>query len=519
MKYLSASFMIYISFIAVSIEAKTIRVPSDYPTIQQGIDSANSGDMVLVAKGTYTGTGSGYINLKNGIYLKSEEGPESTVINWGVLKCSNLNDTVVIDGFTISSCYYGFYGGAICSQNSNVIIRNNIIRDNYLTNPVYRTVAGAGIYVKGGVVLIENNIIRNNTAHGDYVLKNKTQYTDAGGGGIYAESATVTIRNNVISGNCACVSDWYGGGIACLECVKAVIFNNLIDSNYTKCRYGGGLGDAIYCTGPVTITNNTFVNNGIDTTYTDTANYRCYGGIYCDEASTGQDSIIIRNNIFAFDSSSKAGAIYCSDSLDLSKIFIGYNDFYQNAIGNFYNPPTGVGNFSWGTNRNGNPCDSFYNINIDPGFTTGPLGTYYQQNVSGCGDYIVNDEFKSQGGNTLDGKPDTGWVDLGYHYGVLAAVEESSANPQPPTPNPYLSVSPNPFTSSTTIKLSTFNSQLLTLSIYTISGRCVKTLVNEQKPAGIYNVNLTTKDLSTGIYFITLSADKFKTTKKLIFMK
>jgi hypothetical protein len=55
--------------------------------------------------------------------------------------------------------------------------------------------------------------------------------------------------------------------------------------------------------------------------------------------------------------------------------------------------------------------------------------------------------------------------------------------------------------------------------IYDILGRQVKTLVNEYKQAGTYQVNFNAEGLSSGIYFYKMTAGDFSETKKLVLVK
>jgi hypothetical protein len=78
---------------------------------------------------------------------------------------------------------------------------------------------------------------------------------------------------------------------------------------------------------------------------------------------------------------------------------------------------------------------------------------------------------------------------------------------------------PNPFNPKTKIKYSVPNQSLVTLKIFDILGREIETLINEEKTAGIYEIDFDASQLSSGIYFYKIQAGNFVQTKKMILMK
>jgi len=78
---------------------------------------------------------------------------------------------------------------------------------------------------------------------------------------------------------------------------------------------------------------------------------------------------------------------------------------------------------------------------------------------------------------------------------------------------------PNPFNPSTMISFNLPQNAFVTLKVYDVLGNEVVTLVNEEKPAGSYEIDFNAAKLSSGIYFYTLRAGSYKQTKKLILMK
>ena len=78
---------------------------------------------------------------------------------------------------------------------------------------------------------------------------------------------------------------------------------------------------------------------------------------------------------------------------------------------------------------------------------------------------------------------------------------------------------PNPFNPSTTIEFSIPSAGLVQLSIFNILGEEIKTLLNEERPAGKYSVQFNAHNLASGIYFYRLQADSFIELKKMILIK
>jgi hypothetical protein len=52
-----------------------------------------------------------------------------------------------------------------------------------------------------------------------------------------------------------------------------------------------------------------------------------------------------------------------------------------------------------------------------------------------------------------------------------------------------------------------------------VLGQVVTTLVDEEKPAGVYNVRFNATGLASGVYFYRLRAGDYIQTKKLLLLK
>ena len=78
---------------------------------------------------------------------------------------------------------------------------------------------------------------------------------------------------------------------------------------------------------------------------------------------------------------------------------------------------------------------------------------------------------------------------------------------------------PNPFNPSTKIKFAIASKQYVTLKVYDVLGNEIAVLVNNEKPAGTYEIEFNATNLSAGVYYYTLATDNFVQTKKMMLLK
>ena len=78
---------------------------------------------------------------------------------------------------------------------------------------------------------------------------------------------------------------------------------------------------------------------------------------------------------------------------------------------------------------------------------------------------------------------------------------------------------PNPFNPSTKISYSIKEEGLVTLKVYDILGKEISTLVNENKPKGIYEAEFNASQLPSGMYIYKIQAGNFTDVKKMLLTK
>ena len=132
--------------VASPVLADTLLVPSEYATIQAGIDAAVDGDTVLVADGTYSGPGNRDMDFGGkAITVQSENGPAACIIDIAADEndphrafhfCSGEPAESVVAGFTIQNGFMDRGGGhSHYPQNGAMTKRPDPRRNGQIVQP------------------------------------------------------------------------------------------------------------------------------------------------------------------------------------------------------------------------------------------------------------------------------------------------------------------------------------------------------------------------------------------------
>ncbi len=78
---------------------------------------------------------------------------------------------------------------------------------------------------------------------------------------------------------------------------------------------------------------------------------------------------------------------------------------------------------------------------------------------------------------------------------------------------------PNPFNPSTKIVYAVPAKSDVKLTVYNMVGQKVATLVDGVREAGSYEADFFAPNLASGVYYYTLNAGSFTSTKKMVLMK
>jgi hypothetical protein len=104
-------------------------------------------------------------------------------------------------------------------------------------------------------------------------------------------------------------------------------------------------------------------------------------------------------------------------------------------------------------------------------------------------------------------------------YSVLTSANENTISALTPSSFDLSQNYPNPFNPTTTIKFALPNAGEISLKVYDRLGKEVADLANGFRSAGTYEINFDASQMSSGIYFYTLSANGLVNTKKMTLIK
>jgi len=189
---------------------------------------------------------------------------------------------------------------------------------------------------------------------------------------------------------------------------------------------------------------------------------------------------------------------------------IAYNNFDNPLDYPFHNGPDELGPLTQ-TNANGDPCDVYYNLYMDPLLVDFPGGDYHLTVDSPCID---------AGDLAFPLDPDDTITDIGVYFfdQSTVGVDTDPAGEFSTAlilRQPY----PNPFNPVTTFAFELPVASWIELAVYDVRGEFVTTVLDGWHGQGKHRVEFDANGLSSGIYLYRLRADDLTACGKMVLLQ
>ena len=527
-----------------------------YSTIQAAITAASNGDIIKVAKGTYSealqisqkkvqllGGFSG-----NGNFTSANPQANTTIIKGtksapciSVYSDKKISGTLIISGFTIRDGLRGIKlsdewpGGFL----DNITIENNIIENNGTKEKVeYGLQRGGGISLEGNNVTIQNNVFRNNlsgrgAAIGttgsndrpplnflitDNRFENNKGYDDHAGG-VWV-NGTGTITRNVFDGNVIDADGTFGYGyggailVTNYDTTRVVALSyNVYLNNYAPLHGGAVFVDEA---AKVRMEHELFYNN----------KSKAKGSaVYVDADYNKKPSVLYMDNCtVSGNSTGVAGgpALYVQGSIahvQNSIFWNNGNDFEFDADG------VAIAKLTVNYTLSQKTVTGTGNISVDPLFADATTFDFHLKSKNGrynpTTGLFVNDAVHSpaiDAGNPASNfsnepNPNGGRVNMGC-YGNTAEASKSTITGIDEIRQTSLTIFPNPTTGE--LRIENGEWRIENVEIFDIMGKKVLSPIHSPIRRGVSEGRgeVDISGLPAGIYFLKVAGKTVKVIKQ-----